>query len=68
MKYRARSVRDVEGIVYDLQSAQGKLQSAIVDGICPDEATERRAYRTLAASEHQSFQLHRPADSGGARA
>src|SRR5438094_6146072 len=63
----ARSVRDVESIVYDLQSASGKLQSAIVDAICPGEAAERRAYRTFAAPEYQSFQLHRPANSGRAR-
>src|SRR5882724_9916115 len=63
----ARSVRDVEVIVYDLQSVPGKLQSAIVDGMSRGKTAEQRTYRTLPAPGHQSFQLHRPANSGGAR-
>src|SRR5882724_6603150 len=58
----------MEGIVYALQSLPGKLQSAIVDGISRGKTAERRAYRTLSAPGHQSFQLHRPANSGSARA
>src|SRR6266513_4850508 len=57
----------MEGIVYDLQSLPGKLQSAIVDGISRGKTAERRICRTLSAPEHQSFQLHRPANSGSAR-
>jgi hypothetical protein len=36
-------------MVYDLQSARGKLQSAIVDASRKDKAAERRAERTLSA-------------------
>jgi hypothetical protein len=39
-------------MVYDLQSARGKLQSAIVDASCRDKAAERRAKRTLSAPGH----------------
>jgi hypothetical protein len=49
----------MEGIVYHLQSAPAKLQSAIGDGISREKTAERRAYRTLSAPGHQSFQLHR---------
>src|SRR4030095_5520717 len=58
----------MEGIVYHLQSACGKLQSASIDGICFETSVERRPWRTLSAPGYQSFQLHRPANSGRARA
>jgi hypothetical protein len=36
-------------MIYDLQSASAKLQSAIVDASCRDKAAERGAKRTLSA-------------------
>jgi hypothetical protein len=42
----------VRSMVYDLQSARGKLQSAIVDASWRDKAAERRAERTLSAPGH----------------
>jgi hypothetical protein len=42
----------VRSIVYDLQSASVKLQSAIVDASRRDKAAERRAERALSAPGH----------------
>src|SRR5262249_28975541 len=59
-KYNARSAVDWGDIVYDLQSACTKLQSAIVDATFGAKTDKRRAQRTLSSAGHQSFQLHRP--------
>jgi hypothetical protein len=48
----------VLSIVYDLQSACSKLQSAIVDGTFGTETDKRRAQRTFSSAGHQSLQLH----------